>query len=670
MSLKISAGICSVFVVAVSLLFICCKVDDSDNSEEKQEIATGFNFTAYGRNESVYLQWSGLVTEKTILDFEKVSIEYNECGLENAEIKKVEASANQKRYLLANLENEKEYSVKFTGFIENQPYSKTVNVVPRKISYNFERVMGVVAGGKTYINFTLKEFEDLDENVSEPDIKDLNLYDVTGEKLFDYKITKTLAHEKIDPEIKEDSTKAYKKYYSIVIDDSGFAAETALLLRILNSKNTESEPCEISAEKITLPAVNITISDFAEENLESLEKFKNKKKLDANLEVFNSTETMKAALTIKGRGNSSWNNAPKKSYTLKFNKKQSFLGFEENKSFALIANYFDKTLLRNRTSYELAKTVFTNMPWNSGAKSVNLFINDVYQGVYLVVESIKIGKNRVAIPDVSDCAYIEKIDEYGFILEIDSRQDENFVFTTERNVPFSLKEPDGEDLQAEVKAKIKEKVKIAENALYSDDFADSESQNYYGNFLNVDSFVDWWLLEELAKNTDSNFYSSCYIYFNPADKKFWMGPVWDFDLGWGNIDTYSPEKSYTGFKAEEKPEKDGKTWESWILRLLQDENFKEKAKSRWNELKPKIEEYFSADKTAASGYEANFANLQNDAEQNFKRWSILGKATWKSPADCEERKTFVDEKAAFLSWKDKRIQWLEENISFSLNLKD
>ncbi|MEE0886655.1 MAG: CotH kinase family protein [Treponema sp.] len=665
MSLKISVRGCSVFIVAVSLLFVCCKTDDSDDFEDKQEITTGFSFSAYGRDKSIFLQWSGLSTEKTVLDFEKVSIEYSEAGLENAEIKKVAPVASQKRYLLSNLENEKEYSVKFTGIIKNQPYSKTVNIVPKSITYNFERVMGIVAGGKTYISFTLKEFEDAVENISEPDVKDLNLYDAIGEKLFDYKITKTLAHEKIDPEIKEDGTKAYKKYYSIVVDDSVPDSETVpFLLRILNSENIESAPLEICVKKITLPAVNIAIPDFEEENLKSLEKFKNKEKLNANLEVFGcpETEKMSAALTIKGRGNSSWNNAPKKSYTLKFSEKQNFLGFEKNKSFALIANYFDKTLLRNQTSYELAKNVFTEMPWNPGAKSVNLFINNVYQGVYLAVESIKIGKKRVNIPDIADCKNIEEIDDYGFILEIDSRQDENFNFTTTRNVPFSLKESDGDDLQTEVKTKIEEKIQNVENAIYSDDFAEPESQNYYGNFLNIDSFVDWWLLQELAKNTDSNFYSSCYIYFNPTDNKFWMGPVWDFDLGWGNINTYNPEESYIGFKADERAEKDGKTWESWIVQLLKNENFKNKAKKRWSDLKPKIEEYFSAENVDALSYESNFSSLQNDAELNFERWPILGEAVWKAPIGYEGRKTYEAEKKFFIDWKDNRIQWLEENL--------
>ena len=336
----------------------------------------------------------------------------------------------------------------------------------------------------------------------------------------------------------------------------------------------------------------------------------------------------------------------------------------ENKSFALIANYFDKTLLRNQASYELGKTVFDKMPWNPGAKCVNLFVNNVYQGVYLAAETVKISKSRINIPDISECNDAEKIDEYGFVLEVDTRQDENFVFKTEQTVPFSLKEPDAADFGAEIKKKIEEsiqqKVQSAENALYSGDFS----------WLDLDSFADWWLLEEFSKNTDSNFYSSCYMYFNPKEKKFFMGPVWDFDLGWGNINSYnSIEDSVAGFKAEETVKKNDEKgimeYESWIAQLMKNPEFREKAKSRWNELKPKIEAYFGAGENPDSAYEKHFAALaspQNDAALNFERWPILGKSVWKSPAHCEDRKTYKDEKGFFIEWKNARIEWLSSAL--------
>lgn len=669
-----------VFIAVIFVAFFNISCSPEDSAEMKEEISTGFDVSVYARDKSAFVTWTGFSTEKTVVDFEKVFIEVKEFNSEelNSEVhveqeeavvyseEIADASGKRQRKVL-NLENEKEYSVKFTGFIGSQPYSKTINVVPKKISCNFERVTAISAAGKTFISFTFEELEDSDANTNScPDIKEFNLYDIAGNKLFDYKATASLAYEKI--EIQEDDTKPYCKYYSLLLDEEGSGYE----LRVLNSKNEESEPLVVTTKKINIPAVNLKIDDFLAET-GNLSKFKDKKKLNATLDVFNCEEKIKSAeLTIKGRGNSSWKNAPKKSYTIKFKEKRNFLGLGENKSFALIANYFDKTLLRNMTSYELAKNVFDKMPWNPGTKCVQLFINNVYQGVYLAVETIKISGSRVDIPDVSGCDNIDEFENFGFILEIDSRQDEDFNFETEKNVPFSLKEPGGEDLRPSVKESLQEKIKgkiqAAENAVYSEDFANPKSGTYYGKFLDVDSFVDWWLMEELAKNTDSNFYSSCYMYFKPDEKKLFMGPVWDFDLGWGNINFYNPDESYTGFKAEEKitgkeENEGGKSWESWILRLRQDENFVKKAKERWIEVKPKVESYFNSEKTEDMSYKNNLAVLNNnEAELNFVRWPILGKSVWKNPAGCEDRKTYGDENKFFTSWKNNRIKWLDENL--------
>lgn len=653
-------------VAAIIFLSFSCGIKDED-SAPKEEIETGFIFSAFARNGSAYLWWTGLSTEKTVLDFEKVFIEYETSPGEKEKLEiSRENGGNQKHHIISDLENGKEYSVKFTGFVGGQPYSQTLEVVPQKIEFNFERTSAIIADGKIFITFTLDEFEDSEANpLPEPDINDVNVY-FGGEKLLGCNVSSSLAHEKTELKPGEDDTKAYRKYYSVVVDESDCAYENNNLeIRILNSDGVESEPEKLSAKKAGLPVVNIKIEDFSEEKLA---KFKAKKKIDADLEVLNySGAKTSAPLTIKGRGNSSWNNAPKKSYTIKFEKKQNFLDLGENKSFALVANYFDKTLLRNLASYELGKNIFDKMPWNPGGKCVNLFLNNVYQGVYLAVETIKISKNRIDIPDISECTDLEKIDEYGFVLEVDTRQDENFVFKTKRNVPFSLKEPDaadfGEDVKKEIEEAIQQKVQAAEDALYS------ESKDF--SCLDLDSFADWWLLEELAKNTDSNFYSSCYMYFNPEEKRFFMGPVWDFDLGWGNINSYNSfEDSVTGFKAEESVDKtseDGSLikYESWIAQLLKSSEFREKARNRWNELKPKIEEYFGPENSTDSAYEKHFAALaspQNDAALNFERWPVLGKSVWKSPSDSEKRKTYEAEKEFFIKWKNARIEWLSSNL--------
>ena len=322
-------------------------------------------------------------------------------------------------------------------------------------------------------------------------------------------------------------------------------------------------------------------------------------------------------------------------------KKQEFLGFASNKPFALIANYFDKTLLRNITAYSLAKKVFTKMSWAPSAKTVHLFIDGVYQGLYSAVETVKIAKNRVNIPDISDFVSFQEttsFEDYGFILEVNERKDENCSFDSVKGVPFSLKEPDGTDLNKDICNKIEEKTKSVEEKLYQ------------GDFSNIDlySFADWWIVEELAKNTDSQFYSSCYMYFDPVDKKFHMGPVWDFDLGFGNN---MVDVNTDGFQADA-----AKAGANWILELRKSEKFMNIVKERWNECKPLIESYF------LNEYEENLSNIKKDVDFNFIRWPILGKSVWKAPNDCEERKDYDSEVEYFKTWKDNRINWLSSQF--------
>ena len=216
--------------------------------------------------------------------------------------------------------------------------------------------------------------------------------------------------------------------------------------------------------------------------------------------------------------------------------------------------------------------------------------------------------------------------------------DEDLSFKSDKGVPFSLKEPDGKDLNQDIRNKIKEKTNSVEAKVYKGDFSQ----------LDLYSFADWWIVEELAKNTDSQFYSSCYMYFDPADKTFHMGPVWDFDLGFGNN---MVDVNTDGFQADA-----AKAGANWILELKESEEFMKIVKERWNECKPLIESYFSGE------YEENLSNIKKDVDVNFIRWPILGKSVWKAPNDCEKRTTYDSEVEYFKTWKDNRINWLSSQF--------
>ena len=640
MILKIKK-VCILLLSCVLFLnFSCDSISQNEKSDKKNEpeippsAPLECEIFSYGRDSSVFLKWK----EPSSVSFSNIKIQYKKTG-ESVYSVKNDVSQKVKQYNVSGLENDCEYDFIFSASgSDGKNYEKKLNQTPCAFDFKYFYDTALIAGnGKTYISFALEE------NCQE--ISDFHVYRESDQKeVGDYTVTKDiLAYEEIDKEqASTDQTKTFEKYYSILIEDETASSETTYLIRAVNSKNQESKEHPVRSRKLNIPVVSVNLG-LSEENFAS---FKKKGKISASLSVFSKDNRLTdAPLTIKGRGNSSWFNAPKKSYTLKFEYKQDFLGLGKHKSFALIANYFDKTLLRNVSAYSLAKKVFTKMSWAPSAKTVHLFIDGVYQGLYSAVESVKIAKNRVNIPDISDFVPIQEttqdmtaFDKYGFILEVNDRLDEDFNFRSNKGVPFSLKEPDGSDLNEVICNKIEEKTNQIEAEVYA------------GNFSNIDlySFADWWIVEELAKNTDSQFYSSCYMYFDPVDKKFHMGPVWDFDLGFGNN---MVDVNTEGFQAEE-----AKAGANWILELKESEEFMKIVKERWNECKPLIESYFSVE------YEENFSNIKEDVDFNFIRWPILGKSVWKAPNDCESRTTYDSEVEYFKTWKDNRIQWLSSQF--------
>lgn len=625
-----------VFFVLLSCVFFLNFSCDSANSSEtsgKTSADSGFELYSYGRDTSVFLKWK----EPPSVSFSNIKIQYKKTE-DSSYFEINDVSPSEKQYNVPNLENDCEYDFIFSASgSDGKIYEKSLKQTPSSFDFKYFYDTALIAGGKTYISFALEG------NTQE--ITDFHVYrDRDQKEIGDYTVKKDiLAYEEIDKEqAYTDQTKTFEKYYSILIEDETASSETTYLIRAVNSKNQESKEHSVTSRRLNLPVVSVNLG-LLEENFAS---FKNKEKISASLSVFSKENSLTdAPLTIKGRGNSSWFNAPKKSYTLKFESKQNFLGLEKHKSFALIANYFDKTLLRNITAYSLAKNVFTKMSWAPSAKTVHLFIDGVYQGLYSAVESVKIAENRVNIPDISDFVPIQEttqdmtaFDEYGFILEVNERLDEDFNFRSNKGVPFSLKEPDGSDLTPEICNKIEEKTNQIEAEVYA------------GNFSNIDlhSFADWWILEELAKNTDSQFYSSCYMYFDPSNQKFHMGPVWDFDLGFGNNGV---DVKTEGFQADE-----AQNGANWILELRKSEEFMNIVKERWNECKPLIKSYFSGE------YEENLSNIKKDVDFNFIRWPILGKPVWRAPSDCETRKTYDEEISHFKDWKDQRIAWLSSQF--------
>lgn len=369
-------------------------------------------------------------------------------------------------------------------------------------------------------------------------------------------------------------------------------------------------------------------------------------------------------ITIKGRGNSSWR-MPKKCYNIKFEEKQSVLGMPKDKKWVVIANYADKSLLRNQFVSVLGKELFDNLRWTPSFSSVEMTINGNYQGLYLMGETIKIGKSRVNIQNLDDIeAYFTgtgnnvadqngdgniSLSDGGFIIEINVHMDEDYNFITTQGVRMSLKDP--HEVSEESKEYILNVVQKAEDILYSDEFADKT--NGWQKYFDKESLIDWYIIQEFTKSVDSDFFTSVYMYYNPKTGLIYMGPIWDFDLACGNVYgiTSNPEGWYIN---QINPSHSSA---NYFNRLFEDPNFVTCVRNRWNEKKVDLLNYINNRITMLAN------EIRPAAERNFERWPILGIQSWKDADGYEDRCTYDDEVQYLITWLNRRYEWLDKEIN-------
>ena len=273
-------------------------------------------------------------------------------------------------------------------------------------------------------------------------------------------------------------------------------------------------------------------------------------------------------MKIKGRGNSTWWQGGiwgKWPYQIKFGDKTEVLGMPEDKKWVLLAEISDVSLIRNKIVREIANSgKFDYVPQ---AEYVELFLNNEHVGTYLIGQKVEESKNRVNIGDD------------GYLIEIDTnahgRIDEEDVYFkssqsgvwSEDNV-FNIKEP-GLDYDTDEFNTIKDLVDNFEKALFGDNFKDPELG--YRAYIDLDSFIDWYIVNEISKNQDAASFSSIYFNYIPGGK-IKMGPIWDFDLAFGNVN-YSTAEFPSGLWI--------KSGSPWYKRMFEDEYFANLVKERY-----------------------------------------------------------------------------------------
>ena len=187
----------------------------------------------------------------------------------------------------------------------------------------------------------------------------------------------------------------------------------------------------------------------------------------------------------------------------------------EEKDWALLANYSDKTLLRNQAAFCVGKIL--GMQWVPAAQPVELTLNGSYDGLYMLTEHVETGEFRVDVGEETDTSN-------GFLIELDERLDEELNFISAAGTKFSVKSDATPDQFAPIRQFIDE----------------VEATTLNGNLLetskmvDIESVVDHYIVQELMKNFDA-FRLSTFMH-RKQDGRLYFGPLWDFDIAGGNID--------------------------------------------------------------------------------------------------------------------------------------
>ena len=317
------------------------------------------------------------------------------------------------------------------------------------------------------------------------------------------------------------------------------------------------------------------------------------------------------SLEIRGRGNSTWS-MQKKPYKLKFHEKVKLLGKgrPNTKKWTLLANHGDKTLIRNALTSKVGERL--GMKFNPAAKFVDFTLNGDYVGNYQISDNIDVRPHRVDIEEQDVPLTEESNLTGGYLLEADGFadfQNGRTGFYTPRNAPIRIHYPDEDDIDNRQYRYIREAVNDLENRLFSSKFSDSIEG--YRPRVDSTTLANWYVATETSGNPDG-FYST-YFYKERDDDRFYWGPLWDYDIAYGNDnrigDTSLQLMKDVGFGSA--------VIRSWAIRLWEDPWFARLINRRYREaVADGLQDYM------LQQIDSLVTLLQQSQQLNYERWGI------------------------------------------------
>lgn len=446
------------------------------------------------------------------------------------------------------------------------------------------------------------------------------------------------------------------------IDDCCFSTSGTLLNWSLTFSNT---PAPIIDDSTHLPIIEIftngqTIVD--EPKIAAQMKVIDNK--TGALNYYNSAPTYQGKIGIEYRGSSS-QTFPQKPYAVQTwdalgnNIDTSLLGMPSEHDWIFYAPYNDKSLMRNVLIYNISNQM---KHYASRTKFFDLYIDGMYQGIYVLMEKIKRDKNRVNISKMNSTSITSATITGGYIFKIDKTtglQNDGWSGTnmlcdtpslTYESIYYQYSYPDQNDIVLQQKNWIQNYVNQFENSFHN--YSVYDTIHGYKSFISTKSFVDHSMMVELSRNIDGYRLSSYYHKdLNSKDAKLKAGPIWDYNLSFGNGDYLQATDCNVWQWSLVCP--GNPVW--WQLMYERDSVYRQDYKCRYTKWRKTVLSWPNIEHMIDS-----FEHIVHyDFNKNFKRWPILGHYTW---PNAYYPPTYSQEIDTLKNWIKNRLQWMDSQL--------
>lgn len=349
-------------------------------------------------------------------------------------------------------------------------------------------------------------------------------------------------------------------------------------------------------------------------------------------------------MAIRHRGYSSYNATTKKSYAIRAidtrkggkKKKSKLLGMRKGKKWALKASSFDKSMIRDALTFELARPYMDFVPQT---RFCEVIVDGIYCGVYSLSEQITADRLKIEKPNNTEIGG-------GYVLQIDNHHKDKGLPSKHWDITFLQEYPDSDKLSLNQIQYIYDYIDNVEK------FVMNGGGVVFDRYIDMFSMIDYQLSSEFSHNADAYVFST-FFYKNHDDKdsklKF---SLWDFDLGYGNYSALDCSKTDTWVY-----EKQGHWWQE----AMKNPMYAEAVKMRWRQYRDDV--YSDEHINYVIDSLANVLTVYDAEKRNSDAWRPFADPWRKEVKPQKYIASSYEEEIAYLKdWISRRLKWMDKEL--------